>query len=353
MNRIWTLLSISLICLGVKAAQLSPDISIHQLSVEGIIKQEQLTVVLRLEAESATAEGRIPLLGSNAVLASSPRGDGWSITLDPQTAQPVLVIDQAHKKIAIEASFYIQTETEKDRSAWRQAKLTIPSAGKRTIQVLLDQPDMALDVPEAFATHMSDTKEGRKLSAHLNATSDVTIRWQPKLASVEPDLLMAVETHTMGTVRAEGIELISRYHYKIHQGKLRQVELVIPTGVQLRSQTGCSEWRLEEGKLNTPRTLTGYLSEPAASTHTIKVTTFIPLERLPAEIAITIPQPKNVTRAEGMIALGTQQAIQINPHRTTGLNQTNKEAFPALPELKADTPKLFTYAFSAPPFNSK
>ncbi|MBT3380153.1 MAG: hypothetical protein HN742_35675 [Lentisphaerae bacterium] len=345
------LLALSLACIRASAG----EVTIDDLAITGRITGEDFSFDVAFRADASRVGAQIPVVSGEVGLVSAASGPGWRLTYDAKTKSYALIVLEGDAPVEVKASFVAKSSPDPKNAFWHTASIVPPAAHVRKVEIEADREDLELELPGTLQRR-EETRNGHLVvSALLRPEQPLSVRWKAQVEVVEAKLLAASEANTIltlspGTLRADAL-----FVYAISQGALTELTYGVPKQLSVTQVRGdhLRDWHLQAG--DDSQTLVVRLSREQAKQYRIQILAEMALPPLPGDAEIPVIVPRDGTRADGFLAMGTNSAIQLQVKQSTGVSQIDAAAFPRV-TLAKDQPraipesKTFYYSFAATPY---
>jgi prepilin-type processing-associated H-X9-DG protein len=186
---------------------------------------------------------------------------------------------------------------------------------------------------------LENEKAGSRVEGYLNASREVSLRWQSRAAEVARNALIAVETSAGAQITPAVIKLGTVLRYELLQASVASLRIALPASQALtRLQGGqIRDWKIEtaDGR----QVLAIEFVKPVEKNYELSLFTEQPVGALPGSVRITAPEPLGVEREAGSLTLSAADTV-VDIGETAGLRRVN-----------AGGDALAAFVFSARPFS--
>jgi len=202
----------------------------------------------------------------------------------------------------------------------------IPPALGTRLSLQLEEPDAEVEFPGAVSFIRTPAGEHTQLEAILGATERMALAWTPRLRKA---------SETGATILAHEVALVTlgngvtatrtQLDFTTPQGELRSLRVGIPAGQRVLRASGefVRSWSYAD-----PRRaeILLQLTKSAPRVQVI-LETEAPLEALPTSISVVLPQPLDVKRVTGLVAVRVGEELGLTFERMDGLERTESGEF--------------------------
>jgi len=168
------------------------------------------------------------------------------------------------------------------------------------------------------------------VSIPLGAVNDLSIRWQPRRVEARAGQLVSVDHALLIQVLNSGIHLLGKFHYRIQQGALSELQLRIPPGVVVQHVDGAqvADWSIETDPATGPnsgaqRLVVSLKTEVTTSTD-VETHCFRRDRQVTGNIDIQALEPVGVVRETGRMAIGCSSNFHVRVSDTSRVDQINR-----------------------------
>ncbi|MCM8543562.1 MAG: hypothetical protein NE328_25055, partial [Lentisphaeraceae bacterium] len=168
----------------------------------------------------------------------------------------------------------------------------------------------------------------------------------------EKELSLICQVHSVANIGVGNLKLSSIFDYRVVQGTTSQLLIKIPKNLSITRvvNNNIRDWQLvKKGdenfiEVNLKKAVSGNIGLLLEGESAI--------EEFPAKAKLVIPEPQNVIRASGFMAVGTDSAIKLLIDKTEGVTQVESVSFQEkYRKLFSSFPQrsLFVYNFASLP----
>ena len=168
------------------------------------------------------------------------------------------------------------------------------------------------------------------ISIPLGAANELSIRWQPRRVEAREGQLVSVDQALLVDVLDSGVHFHSKFHYRIQQGALRELQLRIPPDVAVQSVQGAevADWSIETDPAVGPNPATQRLvvslkTELTTGTD-VDIHAFRRDRQATGTIDIHALEPLGVVRETGRVAIGCASPFRVRVDETDRLDQIDR-----------------------------
>ncbi len=197
---------------------------------------------------------------------------------------------------------------------------------------------------------------GEFVSIPLGAAGELSIRWQPQRVEARAGQLISVDQTLLIEVLDSGVHLHGRFHYRIQQGALSEVQLRIPPDVAVQRVDGpqVADWSIETDPATGPNPGTQRLVVSLKTELTTGTDVDIHCFRRDRQVTGTIDvhglEPLGVVRETGRVAIGCSSHFRVRVDKTDRVDQINRAGLD-LPQGASDGCALLSaYRYTSRPW---
>jgi hypothetical protein len=271
-------------------------------------------VTLDVTAPTTNAVSAVLFEGDLALL--EPRmPEGWRIV--KQGRQFILCAAAAGRNLL---EFELVARVHRENS-WEQVGFRGPEAAIATVTVEPKVPDIEVQLLSGVPVHQAGQSHRQRRTV-LGAEGQLIARWQSILSEVTRDPLVTVDSAFTVDLTPEGIRFTTRFGYEILQAPLAMTRVLLPPGQTLTGLSGdlVKDWRLVPQGNNT--LLEVEFHRDVQGTTRLELISEQPLPLLPGTMNLRLPQPLDVQREAGSLAMRSEDLL-VRIERTEELRQVN------------------------------
>ena len=199
------------------------------------------------------------------------------------------------------------------------------------------------------------SKEGDKLyEGFMTLGNHFSMSWKPKVVKLEKELSLICQVHSVANIGVGNLKLSSLLDYRVVQGSADQLKIKVPQNLSVTRvvNNNIRDWQLI--KKETETILEINLKKKVSGQLALIVEGESAVKEFPAKAELKIPEPLNVIRASGFLAVGTDSAIKLLVDKTEGVTQVEslsfqkkyRSAFSSFPKRS-----FFVYNFASLPLS--
>lgn len=161
----------------------------------------------------------------------------------------------------------------------------------------------------------------------LTLGNDFSMSWKPKVVKLEKELSLICQVHSVANIGVGNLKLSSLFDYRVVQGYASQLQIKIPQNLSITRvvNSNIRDWQLI--KKEAQSILEINLKKQVSGQLTLLVEGESAIKEFPAKAALEIPEPLDVIRASGFLAVGTDSAIKLLVDKTEGVTQVESISF--------------------------
>jgi len=208
---------------------------------------------------------------------------------------------------------------------WNRVSFTGPAAAIASVAAQANGAGVEVQLLSGTLQE-SVTKDGvTRIRGFLGAERTVAVRWQSKAAEVARQALLTCETSATVQVTPTVVKYVTVLRYEIVQGSAARLVVTLPAAQALTKLQGegVRDWQVKtEGG---QQALTVEFIKPVEKVYTLTLFSEQPVEGGAPTVAIVPPQPQDVERETGALAVAAEDVV-VETDATTGLRQVNAAA---------------------------
>lgn len=208
-----------------------------------------------------------------------------------------------------------------DATGRRSLELSLPAAAAGRLELLLPEPDAAVQLTPAVAATTVAEGTGTRLMTVVGGTDRLRIQWQPPVQTNAAEPMILASTDVLATVGERSLRQDVGIALTVLRAPIRSFQVNLPAETQVLAVEvrGLRTWEREKDVLSV------HLHEPAEGALNL----VLRLERLlPAvdagksqAIALALPSVVQAVRAQGQIALAAAPGLALAIDKAEGLAQ--------------------------------
>ena len=160
----------------------------------------------------------------------------------------------------------------------------------------------------------------------LQASGDFVMKWKKLVDNKTAALAVNAEVFSAGSVLTGAVKLNTRILYKIFQGKLKQLRLRIPKGINVLAVKGkdIRDWSVAP---KNPQIIIVDLNNEKQDNYTLDIQAEKILADTPCTFTLNPIVPENVMRLDGALRFGSGRGVKLLVEKTPGLVQIDNNSF--------------------------
>lgn len=233
-------------------------------------------------------------------------------------------------------------------------QFTIPLRSVPLGRISFELPSKDLTVRangSSSAFRLNNVDEQPIVELPIGQGGNLTLSWQPKQQRGVNDSVVHVVSTTAAVIDDAGLQVQTKFDYRVRQGSISEVEFDLPEDSQLKKVTGADVGGWESNGDGNNRSLKVFLRRPVENATSISVELYRKADISTTE-SISLPNfaAKNVTRETGSIGLFVGGQFSVRTGKVSGVSQINTSTFKADKTLDCPShaPQL-AWKFSARP----
>jgi len=321
-------------------------IRLVDFKLEGDIQDQAASFTLTGRAVVRNPKGgKLMVLGGAVALTGYDEQENARLELD-QGAY--------HLHFAEEGEFPVRLTFDAlitDKDGWKQVAFTPASSALRPVRL----SGLPQTTTVEFLSAAEAERAGAELTSHLQASGPLAFQWQESRPEVEGKLFFAVTGTSQISVRPGLVQQISLLDYKVMQGELQELDLVLsgPGEVTRIQGNGILSWQVTgEGDA---RRLLIKLNQPRKDSFLVAIHTQTPLDTFPLQFKPLRLVPEGAIRYGGHIRVVNAGAVRLEVLNAPGLAQISPTRFPEVEGLgnlsEVQQAQAFAFRFSGPAFD--
>jgi len=315
-------LAVNSACAAEAAAPVA-HVSLLNASYTGTVNDSVAELEAVIQLTAAQAGQRLPLFGGDvAVRSFSAKPSSARLVRDGQTVA-VELPRKGDATLRLQLLVRLGGDVAK-----RQLAFAIPPALTSRLALTLDQPDADIEFPGAISFQRHTEQQRTRITALMGADGKVALAWTPRVKRAA-EIAATVMCQNSALVSFGGgvFNVRSVLDYQVTQGELRQARVQLPAGHRLLRVEGeaIRTWTTREE--NGGQLLLVELLRGVSPGYRLTVETEHALAPLPATALVTLPHALEVKRETGLIALRTDDEIELTVERQNELQRVDATTF--------------------------
>ncbi|MGP8201839.1 MAG: type II secretion system protein [Limisphaerales bacterium] len=317
---------------AAKVAEGFTNLIVREIRYDGAITDHEARFAADLQIESFT---------TNEISAPLFQGDvAVAVKFLPASVRVVRSGDQYYLRVAgigvYNPKLVVVAKITRDEP-WNQVNFQGPLAAIASIHAQAAGEGVELQL--LSGTALENEKAASQVDGFLNASREVSLRWQSRTAEVARNALIAVETGAGAQITPAVIKLTTTLRYELLQASVPRLRIALPASQALTRLQGeqIRDWRIETD--NGRQILAIEFVKPVEKNYQLVLFTEQSVESLPGSVQITAPEPLGVEREAGSLIISAADTV-VDIGETTGLRRVN-----------ANGDALAAFLFSARPFS--
>ena len=213
-------------------------------------------------------------------------------------------------------------------AAKRQLKFGLPPALASDFELIIPEPDAAVEFPTAVTLQREVRGTNTTVKAVIGAADRVDLTWTPRLKKLaEMEATVFVENLSAINLGGGVVNTRSLLNYQILQGEIGQAKVRLPFGQRLLRVDGQSIRTWEIHREGEQEVLTVDLIKGVTQSYTLTIETEKALGNLPADVSVLIPHVTDVRRETGLIGLTAGEEIALTVGTANNLQRVDTAEF--------------------------
>ena len=317
---------------GAKVAEGFTNLIVREIRYDGTITDHEARFTADFQIESFT---------TNEISAPLFQGDvAVAVKVLPANVRVVRSGNQYYLRVAgigvYNPKMDVVAKITRDEP-WNQVNFKGPPAAIASIHAQAAGDGVELQL--LSGTALENEKAAAQVEGFLNASREVSLRWQSRTADVARNALIAVETSAAAQITPAVIKLTTTLRYELLQASVPRLRIALPASQALTRLQGeqIRDWRIETD--NGRQILSIEFVKPVEKNYQLVLFTEESVESLPGSVQITAPEPLGVEREAGSLIISAADTV-VDIGETSGLRRVN-----------ASGDALAAFLFSARPFS--
>jgi len=233
----------------------------------------------------------------------------------------------------------------------RLLSFSVPAALSSHWDIRIDQSDADVEFPAAIWTHHSTEAGQSRVEAIMGPGERALVQWTPRVKrAAEIESNVSCNEAVSVTVGGRVLRARATFKYQVTQGEMRQALVRLPAGHKLLRVEGDFIRTWEMTPENGEEVVKVELLKPMPPEYRLTIETEKVIGPLPARVRCDVPHPIRVARQAGVLALQTQDEMEIALEETSDLYRIETEEFASQSEQKLDG-AFNAFRFLTPAFN--
>ena len=218
---------------------------------------------------------------------------------------------------------------------------------------------LASDTQFEFAGAARPDRSGADFLSYLPPDGSVRLAWKEARPEAEGKLFYAAEMLSQISVSPGLMRQVSLFDFKIMQGDLTRVALVLHGAGEVTRVQGDQvlAWNVEPLPGTADRRLVVQFNQPQKDHFALQTQVQTPLAAFPQTVEATLLRPEAATRFAGYYRILNEGAVRLEVAQASGLSQISPEQFPETDATRAllrpTGNQRFAYRFSGVDFGLK
>jgi len=311
-----------------------PTIAVREIVYEGKLGENEARFVVELEIEQ-TGKGTatLPLFEGELAMLPAKLPEGVTLVRDGNRYALTLT-KEGRQKLKLELIAKI-TRAE----PWNTVTFTGPAAVIAQVNAQAGGEGVELQLLKGTLLETAAKAGVTRVRGFLGAERAVALRWQSKAAEVTRKALLTCDTAVNIAITPTVVKYTTSLRYDIVQGQVARLNVLLPTTQALTkiAGDGVRDWVVKPAASG-QQLLTVDFVRPVEKNYALTLFSEQTVESATASVPVAPPQPQEVERETGSLAL-TAEDVLVETDAATGLRQVNAAAT-----------ALAAYQFYARPF---
>jgi hypothetical protein len=324
-------------------ATVPPPVTLSDFKLAGDLGGDRASFVLTATARVDNPKGgSLDLLSGVVALTDFSHNPKWHVRAESNRF--LLVCDHSGK-------FPIQLKFDaalRNRDVWKSVDFRVAPCALQ--QIVLR--GLAAETQFEFEGAARPERKGGEFVSYLPADGAVKLSWKEARPSVEGKLFYAAEMLSQIAVSPGLMRQVALLDFKIMQGELTQVGLVIRGAGEVTRVQGDQvlAWNVAPIPNSTDRRLSVQFNQLQKDRFSIQVQMQTPLGAFPQSADALRLMPDGATRFAGYFRIVNEGAVRLEVEQASGVSQVSPEQFPQTDATKTilhpTGNQQFAYRFS-------
>ena len=357
MNKMRTLLNISILCLTIpvlcswtwwwETEKKDIPSEISGLALDGRLEKGNLVFDLDVKMKAGNDGKPVEILSGDVVLIADTLGQQGKLV---EKDKHFYVKFEKKADVNFKLTFAVKKRLE---NAQYRAEFKIPDFQIRPLKFNGGKEEIDFKFFSVLKVEEKKLENGEKTySGFLTLGNDFAMSWKPKIEKLEKELSLICQVHSVANIGVGNLKLSSIFDYRVVQGSTSQLLIKIPQSLSVTRvvNSGIRDWQLV--KKGNESFLEVNLKKAVSGSVGLLIEGESPIEEFPAKAKLVIPEPQNVIRSSGFLAVGTDSAIKLLVDKSEGVTQVESISFQQkYRRLFVSFPQrsLFVYNFASLP----
>jgi hypothetical protein len=300
-----------------------PQSAILAATYTGTVREKVAQFDLTLQLATFTTNQTVPLFGEDVALETVALDATNAALLREGRVVSLHLPDRGPATLKARLVVKLGGDVTK-----RQLVFGIPPALSSRLSMTIDEGEADVEFPTAVSFDRKPGAKETRVEAVIGAGDRVEMFWTPRMKrATEMTASVFAQNVTRVTVGGGVVNTRATLDYQITQGELRQAKVRLPAGQRLLRVEGdlIRVWELKDEPGG--QVLTVDLVKPAAPAYKLTVETEKLLEKLPAQVAVAVPQALDVIRETGLVGLKGSEELSLTVESAADLQRVDAAEF--------------------------
>ncbi|MCJ8329833.1 MAG: hypothetical protein MJH11_07605, partial [Lentisphaeria bacterium] len=326
------------------------DFTVDQFKLLGKIDGDNLTYVLSFHANTKDKQAKKRILSGDLVIIKKTLSN-YAKLHKTREGYELELTRKGDAYVSIEFALKVK------KGKWHTATVLLPQAEVRPFEFSWPlKDDLNISCHGSIRGRISKDKVANHYSGFLGNNEVVTLSWHKKIQLLETEMAIMARVLSQVDISNGALKQNHLYKFKLVQGKLTDIRFRIPKDLSVVRVMGSNiqDWKIE--KLEGGKELSVKLNRPQEGSYNLWLDCEMSVAAFPITIDMPVPQIKNVIRANGLLSIGTSNAIKLHMDQLSGLSQVESQSFlketASLLQIKKKS-KQFYYSFADQAYSLK
>jgi competence protein ComGC len=321
--KICLLISMGMSCVFSTHAETLPcAITFMNASYTGTISDTSIVFSAKIDFTSTRSNALVKLFGPELALKRFKLSSTNSIVSRKDNFSVLTVFEPG--RYSIECDFVPRYVDEAGR---RCISFTVPPATASKFLINISGNDFDVEFPSAVWYTTKHFQNSTVVDAVVGSDGQVNMYWSPKIGKTLEAITSIFSTNaTIVKIESGAINLSSTFRYDVLQGRLRKLQILMPTNLIMVQLSGHDvlNWSLLRNQNS--NILDIELVKEISTNCTIKLESLLRFEALPAKLSVPIPISLGVKREVVIAAVQMEEELE-SQITTSAFHQIDPQEF--------------------------
>ena len=293
-----------------------------QINLDGHLEKGNLVFDLNLSLKAGNNEIPIEILSGEVVLIDHTLGkQGKLVNVDNR----YFVIFDKKADVNFKVTFAVKKDLKNGQYV---AGFKIPDFQIRKLNFNGGKDKIDYKFHSLLKVEEKLSKTGDKLyEGFMTLGNNFHMSWKPKVVKLEKELSLICQVHSVANIGVGNLKLSTLFDYRVVQGSASKLQVKVPKNLSVTRvvNPNIRDWQLITKGADTLLEIN--LKNKVSGTLALLVEGETAIKEFPAKAKLEIPEPLEVIRASGFLAVGTDSAIKLLVDKTEGVTQVESISF--------------------------